>query len=53
MWLRPGLAEVLAVMQPRLHSSTYVFVSVADDTPMANLNVLASMRKPEGLSLIM
>ena len=53
MPLRPGLAEVLAVMQPRLHSSTYVFVSVADDTPMANLNVLASMREAEGLSLIM
>ncbi len=43
----------MSYLKPQLHKGTYVFTSVPLDTPIDELNVVASMRESENLTLIL
>lgn len=47
-----GLSSLIQALEPELLPGRYVFVSPADDRPHES-KVLASVREPEGLSLVM
>lgn len=47
------LAELLKSLSPRWNPGVYVFVSVPDDGPVALRSVVASIREPEGWSLVL
>tara|TARA_Y100000588_G_scaffold370951_1_gene441721 strand:+ start:834 stop:1196 length:363 start_codon:yes stop_codon:yes gene_type:complete len=43
----------MSYLKPQLHEGTYVFTSVSLDTPISELNVVASVRESEGLTLVL
>ncbi len=43
----------MSYLKSQLHEGTYVFTSVPLNTPIDELNVVASMREPEDLTLIL
>jgi len=43
----------VSYLKPILHEGTYVFTSVPLDTPIHNLNIAASVREPESLTLVL
>ena len=40
-------------LNPELHQGTYVFTSVPVDVDVSNLNIVASVRESEGLTLVL
>jgi uncharacterized protein len=46
------LAQLLHTMAPVLHPGIYAFASVSEDTRLEAGDVVASIREPEGLSVI-
>lgn len=46
------LDALLRAMQPVLHRGVYVFAMARDDAPLDPSRIVASIREPEGLSLI-
>lgn len=46
------LTELLAGMEPRLDPGRYAFVSLPDGSMLDPAHVIASIREPEGLSVI-
>lgn len=47
------LARLLRTLEPVLQPGTYAFVSVADANALAGVEVVATIREPEGLSAIL
>lgn len=49
----PSLARLLRTLEPVLHPGTFVFVSVGDASALGGAEVVASVREPEGLSVVL
>ena len=47
------LATLLSQMRPELHSGRYAFVTLPPDCSLDQNRIVASIREPEGLSVIM
>jgi hypothetical protein len=47
------LAKLLGAMEPVLNPGTYVFTSVANDVSFDATRVIASVREPEGISVVL
>ena len=47
------MAANLNNLNPELHQGTYVFTSVPVDVDVSNLNIVASVRESEGLTLVL
>lgn len=48
-----NLSRLLRCLEPKLHPGTFVFVSVGEEATLAGAEVVASIREPEGLSVIL
>lgn len=48
-----ALAPLLRTMNPVLHAGTFAFTSVPPDTDLRGLDVIATMRETEGLTLVL
>jgi hypothetical protein len=46
------LEGLIRTLEPMLNPGTYVFVSLADGAPIAVDDIVASIREPEGLSVV-
>ncbi len=46
------LRELLTTMRPELHSGRYAFVAVPSGVTLESSEIVASVREPEGLSVI-
>lgn len=49
---RTPLSALLATLSPRLHEGTYVFVCVPAEADFTSLDVIASVRETEGVTLV-
>lgn len=49
----PELQALLRNMAPVLNPGTWVFLVIPDSTPLDPASVVATMREPEGLSVVM
>ena len=48
-----GLAALLRSLEPALQPGVYAYASLPDPSALAGLTVVASIREPEGLSVIL
>jgi uncharacterized protein len=46
------LSQLLRALAPELHAGTYVFATLHDATVLAPTEIIASVREPEGVSVI-
>jgi uncharacterized protein len=46
------LSQLLRALAPDLHSGTYVFATLRESTALTQAEIVASVREPEGVSVI-